>query len=47
MTPEERAARQRRDQEVEQRIREFDELLKRRVEVDKKLAAERERREAS
>jgi len=47
MTPEERAARERRDQEVEQRIREFDELLKRRVEVDKKLAAERERREAS
>ena len=47
MTPEERAARERRDQEVEQRIREFDELLKRRVEVDKKLAAEHERREAS
>jgi hypothetical protein len=47
MTPEERAEREKRDQEVEQRIREFDELLKRRVELDKKLAAERKQREAS
>jgi hypothetical protein len=47
MTPEERAEREKRDREVDQRIREFDELLKRRVELDKKLAAEREEREAS
>jgi hypothetical protein len=47
MTPEERAARDKRDQEVERRIREFDELLKRRVERDKQLAAERKKREAS
>ena len=47
MTPEERAEREKRDQEVEQRVREFDELLKRRVELDKKLAGERKQREAS
>ena len=47
MTPEERAKREQRDLEVEQRIRAFDELLQRRVELDKKLAAEREQREAS
>jgi len=47
MTPEERAEREKRDREVEQRVREFDELLRRRVEVDKKLAAERKQREAS
>jgi hypothetical protein len=39
-TPEERAER-------EQRIREFRELLERRRELDKKLAAERERRESA
>jgi hypothetical protein len=47
MTPEERAEREQHDREVEQRVREFDELLKRRVELDKKLAAERKQREAS
>jgi hypothetical protein len=47
MTPEERAERERRDLEVDQRIREFRELLERRVELDKKLAAERKQREAS
>ena len=46
-TPEERAERERRDREVQQRIREFDELLKRRVEVDKKLAAERQQPKSS
>ena len=47
MTPEERAEREKRDREFDQRVREFDELLERRVEVDKKLAAERKQREAS
>lgn len=39
-TPEERAER-------EKRVREFRELLERRVELDKKLSAERAKREAS
>ena len=47
LTPEERAEREKRDREFEQRSREFRELLERRVEVDKKLAAERKQREAS
>ena len=45
--PEERAEREKHDREFDQRVREFDELLKLRVEVDKKLAAERKQREAS
>ena len=36
-----------REAELEKRSREFRELLGRRVEVDKKLAAERKQREAS
>jgi len=47
MTPEERAEREKRERELDQRSREFSELLERRVELDKKLAAERKQREAS
>lgn len=47
MTPEERAERDKEDRAREQRSKEFRELLERRVEKDKKLAAQREQREAS
>ena len=47
LTPEERAEREKREREFEQRSREFRELLERRVERDKELAAERKQREAS
>jgi hypothetical protein len=47
MTPEERAERERLELELDQRSKEFRELLDRRVELDKKLAAERKQREAS
>jgi hypothetical protein len=47
MTPKERAEREKRERELDQRSREFRELLERRVERDKQLAAERKKREAS
>ena len=47
LTPEERAEREKRELEFEQRSREFRELLERRVERDKQLAAECKQREAS
>jgi hypothetical protein len=47
MTPEERAEYEKRERELDQRSREFRELLEKRKALDEKLAAEREQREAS
>jgi hypothetical protein len=47
LTPEERAEREPHERQLDQRSREFRELLERRVERDKQLAAERKQREAS